>query len=494
MTDQTEPQDSLPETTLAELPELLRDAAERAGWTELMPVQKKAVPYLRAGRDMMVQSRTGSGKTGAFLLPIIERVDFEKKAPQALVLVPTRELARQVSDDAITLAGDNGLLTAPVYGGVGYGAQREAFRKGAQLVVGTPGRILDHLMRGHLKLDDLEILVLDEADRMLSMGFYPDMRRIQRHLPDRDFPAYLFSATFPPHVLRLSGEFLRDAELLTLSSDSVHVASVMHVHYNVPPLKKDRFLVRILELENPASCIIFCNTKKMVHYVNVVLQRFGYDADELSADLGQAARERVLKRIRDGNLRILVATDVAARGIDIPELSHVIQYEPPADPESYIHRAGRTGRAGAGGRAITLVSEGTFEGMELRRIAQQFKIDMKERKAPTEEDVADLVAQRVTALLEARLRERDRLRVERMQRFLPLVRNLGNDEEAAALLAMLCDDFYQQSLHEPTIPADAEEPRRPRDDGGRGRGSGDRGRGDGGGGGGRRRRGRRRRR
>ncbi len=463
MSEKLEPQDALPETTLAELPPLLQEAVKRAGWTSLMPVQKKAVPYMRAGRDLMVQSRTGSGKTGAFLLPIIERVDFNKKAAQALILVPTRELARQVADDAVTLAGDNGLMTAAVYGGVGYGEQRDAFRNGAQLVVGTPGRILDHLMRGHLKLDEIEMLVLDEADRMLSMGFYPDMRRIKRHLPTHRFPSYLFSATFPPHVLRLSGEFLQDAELLTLSSDSVHVASVMHVNYVVPALKKDRYLVRILESENPASCIVFCNTKKMVHYVNVVLQRFGYDADELSADLGQAARERVLKRIRGGNLRFLVATDVAARGIDIPELSHVIQYEPPSDPESYIHRAGRTGRAGAGGRAITLVAADTFEGMELRRIAQQFKIDMKERPAPTEEDVSELVAQRVTALLEARLRERDRLQVERMQRFLPLVRNLSNDDEAAALLALLCDDFYQSSLEQPAVaPDEAKEERPPR--------------------------------
>ena len=231
----------------------------------------------------------------------------------------------------------------------------QAFRQGAHLVVGTPGRILDHLLKRNLSLKHLQMLVFDEADRMLSMGFYPDMKAVQRYLPSRRIQGCMFSATFPARVMRLAGEFLHEPEFLSLSRDHVHVTDVEHVYYVVPRMDKDRSLVRIIEVENPASALIFCNTKARVHYVTAVLQRFGYDADELSSDLSQKAREKIMARVRKGKLRFLVATDVAARGIDLPDLSHVIIYEPPDDPELYIHRAGRTGRAGGGGVAISLV-------------------------------------------------------------------------------------------------------------------------------------------
>jgi ATP-dependent RNA helicase DeaD len=212
-------------------------------------------------------------------------------------------------------------------------------------------------------------------------------------------------------------------------------------------MDKDRSLVRLIEIENPASAIIFCNTKTKVHYVSAVLQRFGYDADELSADLSQKDRERVLERVRKGTLRFLVATDVAARGLDIPELSHVIQYEPPEDLEGYIHRAGRTGRAGATGVAISLVSG--VEKFELDRIAKRYTIDLQERPLPSDADVEAAVTERVTALLEARLRERDKLQTERSQRFVPLGRSLAENEDESAIIAMLLDDYYQQTLHAP---------------------------------------------
>ncbi|MCB2229098.1 DEAD/DEAH box helicase [bacterium] len=429
----------------------MKEAAARAGWSELMPVQARAIPYVLHKRDLMCQSRTGSGKTGAFVLPIIERIDASNIATQALVLVPTRELASQVSSDAKTLAGNSGVRVASVYGGVGYGPQLKAFQEGAQIVVGTPGRILDHLIRRTLSLNGLKILVFDEADRMLSMGFYPDMKRIQEFLPDRHkINGYMFSATFPSQVLRLARQFLSKPELLSLSKDHVHVAETEHSYYITPPMEKDRCLVRIIELVNPASAIIFCNTKAQVHYVNTVLQRFGYDADELSADLKQRSREKLLERLRKGQLRFLVATDLAARGIDIHELSHVIQYEPPEDPESYIHRAGRTGRAGATGEAITLVSG--QEQSELMRIGRRFSIDLQQRELPADEDVERVVAERLTALLESRLRDRDKLQAERMRRFLPLTRFLHESDEGQALLAMMLDDYYQQTLHAPPVP------------------------------------------
>lgn len=449
----------LVEVTLEQLPAPLQAAAARANWTTLMPVQARAIPYLLAERDLMIQARTGSGKTGAFLLPMIDRLDPKRAQCQALVLVPTRELAHQVWREAETLCRDTGLRTVAVYGGVGYGAQTEALKQGAHIVIGTPGRVLDHLLRRTLSLEHLEMLIFDEADRMLSMGFYPDMKQVQRYLPDRDLHICMFSATFPSYVLRTAREFIREPEFLSLSQDQVHVATTEHLYYMVPATQRERSLVRLIEVENPASAIIFCNTKVSVHFVTVVLQRFGYDADELSADLPQPDRERVLNRVRQGTLRFLVATDVAARGLDIPELSHVIQYEPPEDPESYIHRAGRTGRAGASGIAITLVN-GFIEKQGLDRIGKQYSIAFQERSLPTDADVEAVVAERVTALLEARLRERDKLQAERSRRFIPLARSLAENEDEAAIITMLLDDYYQQTLHAPVPQPVATEPGR----------------------------------
>ncbi len=455
----TEPENALPEITLADLPDAWKEAMARAGWTGLMPVQAKAIPYLMAGRDLMVQSRTGSGKTGAFILPILERINSLQNNTQAMVLVPTRELAQQVASDAKILAGESGVRVVPVYGGTGYGPQLDGFRKGAHLVVGTPGRILDHLLRGSLSLDHLKILVFDEADRLLSMGFYQDMREVQSYLPKRRVEGYMFSATFPPQVMSLARRFLHEPDFLGLSSENVHVVETEHIYYITPGMDKDRALVRIIEIENPHSAIIFCNTKTRVTYVATVLRRFGYDADEISSDLSQKARDQVLTRVREGKLRFLVATDVAARGLDIPELSHVFQYEPPEDPEVYIHRAGRTGRAGASGEAISLVD--VVEKAKLKRIAQRYGIEFQERPLPTDADVAAIVSERMIVLLETQRRTRDKLQTERMQRFISLAQSLSQSEEGLSLIAMLLDDYYQQSLHNPPpLPRPASSPTR----------------------------------
>jgi ATP-dependent RNA helicase DeaD len=456
-----EPADALPQIALADMAPLMQEAAERAGWSELLPVQARTIPYILAERDLIIQSRTGSGKTGAFVLPILKRIDTSGPTGQALVLVPTRELAKQVADETTMLAGDSGVRCVVVYGGVGYGPQISGFRTGAQIVVGTPGRILDHLLRGTLSLEKLKILVFDEADRMMSMGFYPDMKQVQRYLPRRRYNAYMFSATFPNHVIRLAGEFLRQPDFLSLSRDHVHVAETEHVYYLVPRMEKERCLVRVIEIENPTGAIIFCNTKATVTFVATVLRRFGYDADELTSDLSQRARETIMTRLRKRQLRFLVATDLAARGIDIPELSHIIQYEPPEDPEAYIHRAGRTGRAGASGEAVTLAN--VLEKSELQRIAKRFDIHMIERPLPSDEDVAAIVSQRVTALLEARVRARDNLQVERSQRFVPLALELGQSEEESSIITMLLDDYYQQTLHAPPEQPPTDKPPPSRD-------------------------------
>lgn len=441
---------TLAPVSVSELSTTIRAATARAGWSELSPVQAVAIPYLLAKRDLMAQARTGSGKTGAFLLPMLELLDAAQKFPQALVLVPTRELASQVTKDALTLFEGMGLEVVSAYGGVSYKPQIDAFKRGAQLVVGTPGRVLDHLLKRNLKLDRLKMLVFDEADRMLSMGFYPDMLEVQRYLPEKGVHGSMFSATFPPNVQRLAQRFLNQAEFLSLSRDHIHVTDVEHIAMRVPRMDKDRALVRLLEVDNPAQALIFCNTKARVSYVTTVLQRFGFNAADLSSELSQSAREQVLARLKDGSLRFLVATDVAARGIDIVDLSHVILYEPPDDAELYIHRAGRTGRAGAGGVAISLIAG--LEERELKKIASIYKITFEERAAPTDEDVAAIVSERLIVHLEAQLRGRDNLQTERMQRFMPLTRQLAETEEGQALLAMVLDDSYYLSTHKGETP------------------------------------------
>lgn len=438
-----------PEIHFNELSDKLKEACARAGWESLMPVQARSMAAVMHRQDIMVQARTGSGKTGAFVLPLIDRIDPGKNHCQALVLLPTRELAKQVADEAATLSGGT-IRTVPVYGGVGYGPQMDAFKKGAHLVVGTPGRILDHLMRGSLNIDHLDTLIFDEADRMLSIGFYPDMKQLQSYLPERDIHGLMFSATFPPMVLRLSEEFLNSPQFISLSEDHVHVAEVSHAFYQVPAMGKERALAKLIEVENPSSAIIFTNTKANCNFVAAVLSQFGYNADALSSDLSQAKREKVLGRVRQGKLRFLVATDVAARGIDIPELSHVFLYEPPEDRESYIHRAGRTGRAGAAGEVISLVD--LMQKMELKRIGSHYKIPLIERELPEDKDVRSIVGQRTTALLEARYRKTESDIKQGFKAFWRLVDELASRDDAIGHLAMLLDEFYHAQVHGQGVP------------------------------------------
>ena len=453
----THPDNALEAVVLDDLPPGMQEACARAGWTSLMPVQSLALPYLMDGRDIMIQSRTGSGKTGCYLLPLVPALKASNPATQALVLVPTRELALQVAKQAETLFEGTGIGIAVLYGGVGFTKQVEQLRKGAQLVIGCPGRILDQLLRANLNLDGLRALVFDEADRMLSIGFYPDMKQLQRYLPKRRIYTSLFSATYPTHVLNLAGEFMRDPCMLSLSQKQVYVAEVQHAFCEVGRMDKDRALIRLIEMENPASAIIFCNTKANVHYVSGVLQGFGYNADEISADSSQAEREDVMRRVREGRVRFLVATDVAARGIDIPDLSHVFLYEPPTDHETYIHRAGRTGRANAAGTVISLVD--IMERLELDRIARHYSLHLHELPNPTDEEVAKVVSSRLLAQLETRFRSLTSLQKVRTRRYLDFARELATmaeDEESegtgASLLAMLLDAFHHNSLNELALP------------------------------------------
>jgi len=438
------------DATVGALPDALQRGLTALGWPGLMPVQAQAIPYILERRDLVVQSRTGSGKTGAFLLPMLERLDPASRDCQALVLCPTRELARQIYDEFQRMnAGlERPLRAVPVYGGTAYGPQIEAFEKGAHVVIGTPGRVLDHLTRGALRLDALQMLVLDEADEMLSMGFYPDMLKLRRFLPKtRD--GYMFSATMPYAVQRVGQQFLRNPVFLATQGGQIHVDRMSHRAYVVDQMAKDRALATLIEWENPTSAIVFANTKREVDYLATFLTNYGYDAAAISSDLTQKAREAVMGRLRRGELRFLVATDVAARGIDVADLSHVFQYDVPQDREYYVHRSGRTARAGKAGVSIALVTPG--ETRTLRDIVRRYDLPMEWPDLPAEAALASRVGQRLTHLLEAGLRGRTNLERERQARFLPVVRQLVEEGEPE-LLAMLLDRVYQASLH---LPAEA---------------------------------------
>ena len=443
-----DPDETVEPVGVDDLPESLQQAVDSLGWPSLMPVQQQAIPYLLDGRDVVVQSRTGSGKTGAFLLPLLEQLDRQSEGTQALILCPTRELAKQIHGEfekmTADMPDDEKVRAVPVYGGTAYGPQIDAFKKGVELVIGTPGRVLDHLERRSLRLDTLRALILDEADEMLSMGFYPDMRKLKRFLP-RERTAAMFSATMPYAVQRVGKEFLSNPVYLAPAGKRVHVDMMTHYAVEVEPMGKDRALAKLIEWENPSTAIVFANTRREVEYLATFLRNFGYDADGISSDLTQKAREKVMGKLRSGDLRILVATDVAARGIDVSDLSHVFQYDVPQDKEYYVHRAGRTARAGKSGTSITLYF--AHEKSAITDIEKKYEIPMERRELPSDEDLGRRVGERLTNRLEDKMRDRSNLDRERAARFVPTVRQLVEEGEPE-LLAMLMDEAYRASLHD----------------------------------------------
>ncbi|MGE4607041.1 MAG: DEAD/DEAH box helicase [Myxococcota bacterium] len=433
----------------ANLPEGLQQGIRDLGWTVPTPVQSKSLPPMDEGRDMIVQAHTGSGKTGAFGIPIVRALDASKPTTQALVMLPTRELANQVAGEIAALGKHLDVRCLPIYGGVGYTQQLEGIEAGAHVVVGTPGRILDHLGSGRLNFDDVRTLVLDEADELLSLGFWPDMREIEKYLP-KDRQSCLFSATIPERVRSLSRVFLDDPVFVSPSEGQLGPQQIEHYFMVTTAQEKEANLARIIEDEDPESAIIFCNTKDDVRFVTAYLQRRGFDADQISGDLSQAAREQAMAKIKAGNLRLLVATDVAARGIDISDLSHVISYSAPQSPEIYVHRTGRTGRAGKAGMAISLVS-----GLDIgnfRYLQNVNKIEIKERKIPTEQSTLARLRNRLSVKVEQEIRalpvaDRD----AKIDRFIPMVEDLVASDEGKRELAALCAFYLREHRPETNV-------------------------------------------
>ena len=364
----------------------IQQALDDMGYETPMAVQTAVFQHVMEGRDIMVQSHTGSGKTAAFGIPIAQKIDGESSGVQVLILAPTRELALQVAEELKRITHFKSLTVVPIYGGAPMKPQIDALDAGAQIVAGTPGRVLDHIRRKTLRTGGIKLLVLDECDEMLSMGFQEEIENILATLPPREErQTMLFSATIPDSIERIARRHMREPDKISLSDDSIGVSDISHYYYLVSGLARTRDLLKVLKTERPDSAIIFCNTREDTSTVAKFLSRHGYDAEAISSDLTQRDRERVMKRSRDKNLQFLVATDIAARGIDISDLSHVINYQFPESPEVYVHRTGRTGRAGKAGVAISLVGPreiGAFYYLKLI-----YKIRPEERELPSAEEL-----------------------------------------------------------------------------------------------------------
>jgi ATP-dependent RNA helicase DeaD len=360
-------------------------AVAALGFEEASPIQSEAIPVQLAGKDLVGQSQTGSGKTAAFAIPVIEKIDPSLHAPQALILCPTRELVVQVAEQTAKLASfKKGVRELPIYGGQSYDRQFRGLQQGAHIVIGTPGRIMDHLNKGTLKLDKLKTLVLDEADRMLDMGFLDDIRYILDRAP-KERQTVLFSATVPNPIKELIRTFTRNPEWVKIEGQAMTAPAIEQQWYEVDRRSKVEALCRLIDMEDTQYAIIFCATKNMVDELTERLLARGYPADKLHGDMSQAMRERVMTRFRRRTVEILVATDVAARGLDVQDIEVVFNFDLPNDADDYTHRIGRTGRAGKVGKAITLVAG--RETHKLNNIIRFTGGQVKRCKVPTLEEV-----------------------------------------------------------------------------------------------------------
>ncbi len=422
-----------PFTTFSFDPEILQAIAD-LGFEEATPVQEHVLPLMLQGRDVIAQAQTGTGKTAAFGLPILQCLDSAANYPQALILAPTRELAVQVAEALHRMGKRKGVSSLAVYGGQPIERQLRALRNGVQVVIGTPGRIMDHIRRGTLALDQVRTVILDEADEMLDMGFIEDIEFILEQVP-ADRQTGLFSATIPPRIVALARRYMRDPARVTIENEKMTVPLVRQVYYDVSGREKLDALTRILDFETPASTIIFCARKSEADTLCESLQGRGYSAEVLHGDLNQTQRDRVMNRFRASQVEILVATDVAARGLDIPDVSHVINYDIPWDPESYVHRIGRTGRAGREGDAITLVTP--REQRQLRTIERVIGRRLVRMRLPSPADVAARKREAVLDQIRTAIDEGG------LDPYLSMVESLGDDynpvDIAAAAFKVLGD-------------------------------------------------------
>ncbi|WP_226051230.1 DEAD/DEAH family ATP-dependent RNA helicase [Dickeya chrysanthemi] len=430
------------------------NALSEMGYEKPSPIQAECIPHLLNGRDVLGMAQTGSGKTAAFSLPLLNNIKADLKAPQLLVLAPTRELAVQVAEACNEFSKHmQGVNVVALYGGQRYDVQLRALRQGPQVVVGTPGRLLDHLKRGTLDLSNLSGLVLDEADEMLRMGFIEDVENIMAQIPAEHQTA-LFSATMPEAIRRITRRFMNDPQEVRIQSSVTTRPDISQSYWTVYGMRKNEALIRFLEAEDFDAAIIFVRTKNATLEVAEALERSGYNSAALNGDMNQALREQTLERLKDGRLDILIATDVAARGLDVERISLVVNYDIPMDSESYVHRIGRTGRAGRAGRALLFVEN--RERRLLRNIERTMKLTIPEVELPN----AELLGQRRLAKFAAKVQQQ--LESSDLDMYRALLSKLQPQEEldietlAAALLKMA------QGERPLILPPDPVVERRPR--------------------------------
>lgn len=418
---------------------------ESLGYAAMTAVQAAAIRPILEKRDVVVQSKTGTGKTAAFGIPLVELIDAGRGV-QALVLTPTRELCAQVTEEVAALGRKKGVRVLAIYGGVSFDRQLQELKAGIEVVVATPGRLLDHLRRGSLRTDAMRIRVLDEADEMLSMGFWEDVVHILDQLPAGQ-QTLLFSATLPPAIEGLASRHLRDPIRLDLSRDSMTVDAIEHIiYYAEPEISRPRNLLRIIETERPETALIFCNTRDDVQLVGNFLTNNGVANEAISGELTQREREQVMSRAKAGTAKLVVATDVASRGIDIAGLSHVFNYTLPEDPEIYLHRVGRTGRIGRKGTAISLLDG--RELVSLREIKKRYSVRFAERKLPSVEEVAQREERRRLTELAAQAASEEVLEYE------GLAKRVLENHEAVHIVAFLLKQFgAERPVAAPAPPA-----------------------------------------
>ncbi len=354
------------------------------GFEETTPIQAQTIPVMLGGKDVIGQAQTGTGKTAAFGIPMIEKVDVQEEAIQGLVIAPTRELAVQVSEELNRIAQFSGIRALPVYGGQDINRQIRALKNKPQIIVGTPGRLMDHMRRKTIRLRNVSVVVLDEADEMLNMGFVEDIENILKELP-KERQTLLFSATMPRAIQDLARRFMKEPEFISIKTREITVPQIEQEYIEVAEKQKFDVLCRLLDIQSPELAIIFGRTKRRVDELYEALNKRGYSAEAIHGDLNQAKRESVLRRFKEGNVEIMVATDVAARGLDISGVTHVYNFDIPQDPESYVHRIGRTGRAGKTGVATMLVTPRELGHLKL--IEQIIKRKIVRKPVPTISEV-----------------------------------------------------------------------------------------------------------
>ncbi|MDO4975880.1 MAG: DEAD/DEAH box helicase [Eubacteriales bacterium] len=417
--------------------EIIRAIADM-GFEEMTPIQAKAIPIILEGADVVGQAQTGTGKTATFAIPILNKIDPKLKKPQALIVCPTRELAIQVADEIRKLAKFlSSIKVLPIYGGQEIAKQIRSLKSGVQIIVGTPGRIMDHMRRKTVKFDQIHSVVLDEADEMLDMGFREDIETILSGI-DENRQTLLFSATMPKPIMDLTKEYQRDPETIRVIRKELTVSNITQYYYEVRPKNKVEVLSRLLDIYNPKISIVFCNTKKGVDELVEELQGRGYFADGLHGDMKQTMRDRVMKSFRNGRTEILVATDVAARGIDVDDVDAVFNYDLPQDEEYYVHRIGRTGRAGKSGMAFTFVVG--REVYKLRDIKRYCKAKIKVQPIPSLNDVTE---QRVVKLFE----HLDQIIEDgKLDRYISMIDDFVNEKDYTAMdvaAAFLADQLIR---------------------------------------------------